>query len=149
MEQLKEIFSNTAITIPLITLIVTQLMKVIYDLKKYKKINIRRVVGSGGMPSSHAAYVTSLATIIGIKEGWDSLLFGIAFAFAVIVMYDAAGVRRAAGKQAQVINKIIMESQMSGRLTNLDVKLKELIGHTPVEVVIGAIIGVLFGFLFS
>ncbi len=144
-----DVFSNQVILVPGFAWLVTQVAKVIYDLEKYKKIDIRRFVGSGGMPSSHAAFVTSLATVVGLKSGWGSPEFGIAFALAIIVMYDATGVRRAAGKQAQVLNRLIEESQTSGKLTNLDIKLKELIGHTPVEVLVGGMIGILFGILFS
>lgn len=149
MNLFKDIFNNSVITVPVFAWFVAQTAKVIYDLEKFKKIDVRRFVGSGGMPSSHAAFVTSLATVVGVKSGWGSSEFGIAFALAMVVMYDASGVRRAAGKQAQVLNKIILESQESGKLNHLDVKLKELIGHTPVEVLVGALIGILFGFIFS
>lgn len=149
MDSFIDVFNNQVVLVPAFAWIVTQAVKVIYDLEKYKKIDIRRFVGSGGMPSSHAAFVSSLGTVVGLKAGWGSPEFGIAFALAIVVMYDATGVRRAAGKQAQVLNKLIEESQTSGKLTNLDVKLKELIGHTPVEVIVGSIIGVLFGILFS
>ena len=149
MNIFNQIFMNPAITVPVFSWFFAQTAKVIHDIEKYRKIDIRRFVGSGGMPSSHASFVTSLATVIGIKSGWQSPEFGIAFAFAMVVMYDASGVRRAAGKQAQVLNKIIEESQGNGKLTHLDVKLKELIGHTPVEVFVGAIIGIAFGFIFT
>lgn len=149
MQWFMDIYNNAVITVPAFAWFVTQVMKVIYDIEKYKRIDIRRFVGSGGMPSSHAAYVTSLATVVGVKSGWHTPEFGIAFALAMVVMYDATGVRRAAGKQAQVLNKLIAESQESGKLSNLDVKLKELIGHTPIEVLVGGIIGILFGLIFS
>ena len=149
MNSFMDVFGNTVVTVPAFAWVVTQVTKVIYDLEKHRKIDIRRFVGAGGMPSSHTAFVTSLATVIGLHSGWGSVEFGITFALAMIVMYDATGVRRAAGKQAQVLNKLIAESQSSGKLTNLDVKLKELIGHTPFEVLVGGIIGILFGILFS
>ena len=149
MNLFTDIFNNKVITVPMFAWLVAQITKVIYDIEKHRKIDIRRFVGSGGMPSSHAAFVTSLATVVGVHSGWGSPSFGIAFAFAMVVMYDASGVRRAAGKQAQVLNKIILESQESGKLVNLDVNLKELIGHTPIEVLVGAIMGILFGFIFS
>lgn len=149
MNSFVNIFNNTVITVPAFAWLVTQITKVIYDIEKHRKIDIRRFVGSGGMPSSHAAFVTSLTTVVGLKSGWGSSEFGIAFALAMVVMYDATGVRRAAGKQAQVLNKLIAESQNSGKFKNLDVKLKELIGHTPFEVLVGGIIGILFGVLFS
>jgi len=137
-----DILFNPVIVIPIFSWFIAQITKVALDLKKIGKINVRRFVGSGGMPSSHTAFVTSLATVVGIKCGWSSPELGIAFSIAAIVMYDATGVRRAAGKQAQVLNTIIEESQKNGKLTNLDVKLKELIGHTPFEVLVGAVIGI-------
>jgi len=137
-----DIFFNPVVVIPIFSWLIAQITKVALDLKKLGKINVRRFVGSGGMPSSHTAFVTSLATVVGIKCGWASTELGIAFAVASIVMYDATGVRRAAGKQAQVLNTIIEESQKNGKLTNLDGKLKELIGHTPFEVLVGAVIGI-------
>ncbi|MGE5328787.1 MAG: divergent PAP2 family protein [Deltaproteobacteria bacterium] len=142
MELHFDIFLNPVVVVPIFSWLIAQITKVALDLKKFGKINVRRFVGSGGMPSSHTAFVTSLATVVGAKCGWDSPELGIAFAVALIVMYDATGVRRAAGKQAQVLNTIIEESQKNGRLTNLDVKLKELIGHTPFEVLVGAVIGI-------
>lgn len=137
-----DIFFNPVVVIPLFAWFIAQITKVALDLKKIGKIDVRRFVGSGGMPSSHTAFVTSLATVVGIKCGWDSPELGIAFAIAAVVMYDATGVRRAAGKQAQVLNSIIEESQKNGKLTHLDMKLKELIGHTPLEVLVGGVIGI-------
>lgn len=92
------------------------------------------------MPSSHSAFVTSLATGVGLVEGFDSTLFALAAVFALIVMYDAAGVRRAAGKQARVLNAIIED--LNRRELHPE-RLRELLGHTPVEVVAGARLGVL------
>lgn len=134
---------------PIMAWLFAQVAKVAIDLRQRKKIDIKRFVGAGGMPSSHSAYVTSLATIIGIIHGFGSTEFGIVFAFAMIVMYDAAGVRRAAGKQAQVLNKLIEELEESGEIKNIDVKLRELLGHTPLQVVMGALVGIGFAFLFG
>ena len=95
------------IIIPVTVWLVIQVFKVICELIKTKKLNFKRIMGAGGMPSSHSAVVTSLATLVGKYEGIDSAEFGIAFILACVVMYDAAGIRRAAGKQAQLLNKII------------------------------------------
>ena len=92
------------------------------------------------MPSSHSAFVTSLATGVGLTEGFDSTLFALAAVFALIVMYDAAGVRRAAGKQARVLNAIIED--LNRRELHPE-RLRELLGHTPVEVLAGALLGIL------
>lgn len=113
-----------------------------FDTKK--EFDIRRFVGAGGMPSSHSALVVSLATSIGEINGYDSPYFAMAAIFALIVMYDAAGVRRAAGKQAAVINEILEE--IYAHKTIPQEKLKELLGHTPIEVIAGALLGILLQF---
>ena len=111
-----------------------------------KKLDIRRFVGSGGMPSSHSALVVSMAVGIGLAEGYGSPLFALALAVAMVVMYDAAGVRRAAGKQAAVLNEIVADLQAHRAVPQE--KLKELLGHTPVEVIAGAILGIVIANLF-
>lgn len=126
---------------------VAQSLKVVFSLfPPGRGIDFRRFVASGGMPSSHTAFVTALATIIGLEQGWDSPLTGIALALALVVMYDAAGVRRAAGKQAQVLNKMIEELYVEGHFHHE--RLRELIGHSPIEVLGGAILGIAVAFLF-
>ena len=92
------------------------------------------------MPSSHSAFVSSLATAIGLTEGFDSAIFAMSIAFAIVVMYDASGVRRAAGKQAKILNQII---ESEGKNINVQEKLIELLGHTPLEVYVGAAIGIM------
>lgn len=133
------------IVVPCIIWFFIQSYKLIYDLVKTKKFNFKRILGAGGMPSSHSAVVTSLATMLGINEGFNSPIFGLAVIFAFVVMYDATGVRRAAGKQAKLLNKIV---ETPG-LTNVEVteKLQEVLGHTPVQVLVGAIIGIAVGFI--
>ena len=110
------------------------------DFGKNKKLNIRRIIGSGGMPSSHSALVCSLATTLAITEGIGSPIFAVSIAFALVVMYDASGVRRAAGKQARILNKII---ESEGKNINVQEKLIELLGHSPFEVYVGAIVGII------
>lgn len=141
---MNDLWNNLWLWIPLITWFVVQSLKVIFELIKNKKLNIRRIIGSGGMPSSHSALVCSLATTIGITEGIGSSIFALSIAFALVVMYDASGVRRAAGKQARILNKII-ESQ--GKNINVQEKLIELLGHTPFEVYVGAMVGIVMAFL--
>ena len=94
---------------------------------------------TGGMPSSHSAFVAALAISVGAREGFDSAVFALSLVFAVIVMFDAAGVRRAAGKQAQVLNRLL--EMLNDQGIALDVKLKELLGHSPLQVIVGAIWG--------
>ena len=111
-----------------------------------RKWDFSRFFGLGGMPSSHAAVVCGLAAAVGISRGYYSADFAIAVVLAGVVMTDAAGVRRAAGKQAAVLNRIIEDMFTNGKGWD-DEKLKELIGHTPVQVVAGALLGVLIGVL--
>ena len=120
--------------------IIAQTLKIILTLYKDKKVDLTRFVGSGGMPSSHTSFVMSLATSVG-KINWDSPNFAISIAFAFVVMYDAAGVRRAAGNQAKVLNIIIEDLAQHKPLG--EEKLKELIGHTPKEVLAGALLGII------
>src|SRR5574344_3071820 len=122
-----------------------QLFKVITDIIKTKKFNFKRIMGAGGMPSAHSAVVTSLAALIGKYEGIDTPLFGISVVFAFIVMYDAAGVRRAAGKQAKLLNKIVETPGLTG--VEVSEKLVEVLGHSPMQVIVGAIIGIIVGIL--
>lgn len=136
---MSDIWSNAAIWIPLIIWFLVQTFKVIYELVKYRKLNIKRMWGSGGMPSSHSALVCSLTTVVALMDGFDSTSFAISVVLSSVVMYDAAGVRRAAGKQARVLNQII---ENEGDI-NVGEKLIELLGHTPKEVFVGAIVGII------
>lgn len=132
---------------PLATWFFIQLFKLIYDLVTTKQFNFKRILGAGGMPSSHSAVVTSLATMVGISQGIESPTFAIAVVFAFVVMYDACGVRRAAGKQAKVLNEIVNTPGLSG--VEVTEKLQEVLGHTPIQVFVGAIIGIIVGFIFG
>ena len=133
--------------VPFATWFFIQLFKLIYDLVTTKQFNFKRILGAGGMPSSHSAVVVSLCTMIGKNYGIQSAIFGLSVIFAFVVMYDAAGVRRAAGKQAKLLNKIV---QTPG-LTNVEVteKLQEVLGHTPTQVFVGALIGFVVGMIFG
>jgi len=111
-----------------------------------KEMDLTRLFGTGGMPSSHTCYVVSLCTVIGKSAGVDSVAFGISFAFALVVMSDAAGVRQAAGKQAKLINAL-MNAHFPGETFNEN--LKELIGHKPLEVLVGALLGFAAGLIFG
>lgn len=148
MGVLIEILSNQTIFIPATAWFIAQTAKVFSYVLQNKKFDFRRFFGSGGMPSSHSAFVVSLATVVGRNEGFDSAVFGVAFVIALIVMYDAAGVRRAAGRQAQVLNKLIAETQKGGD-SHFEERLKELIGHSPVEVFIGALLGIVVAVWFG
>ena len=145
MSTLTEFITNKYIYVPLLLWLSVQIFKVIYDLITLKKFNFKRILGAGGMPSSHAATVVSLATLIGKNEGVDTPLFALALVFSCVVMYDAAGVRRAAGKQAKLLNKIIETPGLS--TVEVQEKLVEVLGHTPVQVLVGAILGIVVGLI--
>jgi len=126
---------------PLLAWALAQILKIPFSFDRQNGFDFTRLVSVGGMPSAHSALVTSLATITGLHSGWRSPLFGVAFVVAVTVMYDAAGIRQAAGDQAKVLNQMMREWKASKSFRN--VALRELLGHTPVEVFVGALIGVL------
>lgn len=123
-----------------------QLIKFFIFTIKSRKINFKIFTTTGGMPSSHSAGVMGLSTSVGLIQGFDSVTFAIALGFALITMYDAAGVRRAAGKTAACLNKM-MDDFYNHDVQAIGGKLKELLGHTPLEVIMGAIFGVLFAYL--
>lgn len=131
------------IVIPVSIWILIQLFKFFSDMVRTKQFDFSRLIGAGGMPSAHSAVVTSLAALIGKNEGINSPLFGIAVCFSCIVMYDATGVRRAAGEQAKVLNKIVQTADIA-HFKN-EKKLVEVLGHTPLQVLIGATIGIFWG----
>ena len=133
------IFRNKIIIIAFITWVVNQILKLMVFYITEKKWDVRRFIGAGGMPSTHSALSICVATTIGLKEGWDSPLFALAIVIAFIIMADAAGVRRETGEQAKVLNKIILEFFEERKIR--DKNLKELVGHTPFEVIVGAFIG--------
>ncbi|MGD1851429.1 MAG: divergent PAP2 family protein [Cyanophyceae cyanobacterium] len=145
MDNLKHIVDNQVLVVAFLACIVAQMSKVVVELVRSRTLNLRVLVESGGMPSSHSALVTALATGTGQVVGWESIEFAMATIFAVIVMYDATGVRQAAGKQAQVLNQIVAEF-FDGHAFGEE-KLKELLGHTPVQVVVGGILGVIIAFV--
>lgn len=140
MLYLQQFFSNKIIGVSVLSWAVAQIIKIIIDMIENRTIDLRLIVSSGGMPSSHSSFVTSLAATVGLEQGFDSTAFAICFVICMVVMYDAAGVRRAAGKHAAIINKMLESMAKSG--VKVDEKLKELLGHTPVEVAAGAILGI-------
>ena len=146
MKIFNQLITNRFLYIPLLTWFGIQLFKVIWDLLTTKKFNFKRIMGAGGMPSSHTAVVVALSVLVGREAGFGSYDFAIAFVFACVVMYDAAGVRRAAGKQASLLNKIIETPGLTG--VEVQEKLVEVLGHTPLQVFVGAIIGIIVGSIF-
>ena len=137
---------NRFLIVPVLTWFCIQVFKVVWDLVTTKKFNFKRILGAGGMPSSHTAIVVSLSVMIGKEFGFDSPIFALSTIFAFIVMYDAAGVRRAAGKQARLLNKIVETPGLSD--IEVQERLVEVLGHTPFQVIVGAMIGIIVGAIF-
>ena len=130
---------------PLVAWLVAQTAKVLVTSIGQRRLNLRVLAEMGGMPSSHSAIVMGLTTALGRLNGWGSAPFAIALIFSFVVMYDAAGVRRAAGRQAAVLNRLV-EDLMAQRGHPED-RLRELLGHTPVEVLVGAVLGIIVGLI--
>ncbi len=119
---------------------VAQSLKFVVHSLRERRLNLRYLTTMGGMPSSHSATVAGLATAVGLREGIRSSLFAVALVLALVVMYDAAGVRRAAMTQARILNQIIDELFQGHPIS--DTRLRELLGHTPFEVIVGALLGI-------
>ncbi len=122
---------------------VAQILKTIIDLALNRNFNPERLVGSGGMPSSHSSTVCALATAAIYRYGVGSFEFAISFVLSMVVMYDAMGVRRETGKQAKLLNSILLENPLKLNGEFLQETLKEYVGHTPLQVAAGAILGIL------
>jgi len=138
------VFDNKILTVSLISWFTAQSLKVIISLLQSGKLDYHRFIGTGGMPSSHSSLAMGLATAIGLENGWNSSIFALALVVALIIMYDAASLRRAAGKQAEVLNKMLDELFHDGKIK--EERLKELLGHSPLEVIAGAFLGIALAF---
>ena len=151
MEILKEIFSNYVLLVPIASWIISQIIKMLINLIVYKKFSLERLFGDGGMPSAHSATVMCLMILVGWSVGFGSPIFALSFIFAVVVMRDAIGVRRETGKQAASIKQLadavnsIFHTPDSKIKTE---KLKLLVGHTPLQVLCGVIIGAVVAVLY-
>lgn len=144
MKIVNEIIANKAIWVSVLAWFIAQLIKVVTVIIKDKKIDFTRFVGNGGMPSSHTSFIISLTVVAGKIKGFDSIEFAVTTAISLIVMVDAAGVRRAAGMQAKVLNELLFSSDHK---IKSDIQLKELLGHSPLEVFMGALLGIFLGVL--
>lgn len=146
MEQIFiEIFKNRIFITTLSAWIIAQTIKVCIGVVTQRRFDFRWFVGTGGMPSSHAAGASCLATAIGLEYGFDSVHFALAASFAIVVMFDAQGVRRSSGRQARILNRIMDDIYWQGRIK--ENRLRELIGHTPIEVIAGFLLGTIIAFL--
>lgn len=142
-----EIVRNHVLMVTLTAWAFAQTIKVCLGVLRTKRFDFRWFIGTGGMPSAHAAGSSALAVVIGFDFGFDTVLFALAAVFAMVTMFDAQGVRRSTGKQAYLLNKILDDIYWKGKIQ--EDRLKELIGHTPMEVVMGSIIGILLAVIFA
>lgn len=147
MSVVLEILSNRIILAAALAWAIAQGLKVLLTLMISKKFDSTRVFGSGGMPSSHSAMTCAMLMMVGFTEGFSSSVFALAFCFSGVVMYDAAGVRRSTGKNAAVLNRLIDRLATDGTFD--EEHLKELVGHTPIQVLAGALLGILVGTLMA
>ena len=138
-EFFRALSDNTVLIITVTAWVLAQCIKVFLGVIREKRFNFRWFIGTGGMPSSHAAGSTALAVSCGLEMGFDTVIFALAAVFALVTMFDAQGVRRSTGQQAEILNKILDDIYWKGKVETE--RLKELIGHTPIQVVIGSIIG--------
>ena len=141
------ILDNKALVIPFFAWCLAQVLKVLISSLRQHRLDLSLLLSSGGMPSSHAALVCALATVVGINEGVQSMTFALAVFFAGIVMYDAAGVRLAVSRQARILNHMVDEFNKDK--PHFERHLKEFIGHTRVEVLAGAAFGIILAFLLT
>lgn len=142
-----QIINNQILVTAIVSWALAQLIKIIIELIKTHRLNWQLLFATGGMPSSHSALVVSLALAVGLRQGFSSAFFAIATVFAFVVMYDAQGIRRQAGTQAHIINVMLENIENTG--IKLDKNLKELLGHTPVQVLGGAILGIIVALLMN
>jgi len=144
-EIFSEVIQNRVFIITILAWVIAQAIKVTIAVIRNRRFDFRWLIGTGGMPSSHAAGAASLATILGLEYGFNSAYFALAASFAIVVMFDAQGVRRSTGSQARILNRLMDDIYWKGRIS--EGRLRELVGHTPVEVLAGALLGIAVAFL--
>ena len=137
---------NLILFLSVVAWAVAQILKVVVVLVQKHRLDFRNILSSGGMPSSHSAFVCACASTTGMLYGWSSPLFAIAAVVAIVVMYDASNVRRAAGEQAKILN-YMMDHWMEMKPALFSKELKELLGHTPIQVLAGGLLGTGIGLL--
>lgn len=149
MTKISGLFNNYVLNVAVVSWVVAQIIKTIINFFKTKHFNAERLVGAGGMPSAHSASVCGTTMAISRSVGFNSPLFAVTLLLAAVVMYDAMGVRRAAGEQAKIINMIVRKSkgEKNYKPTKKEV-LKEYLGHTPLEVMGGAMLGIIISMIF-
>jgi len=141
-----QIIKNRVLMTTLASWVIAQTMKVILGVIRQKRFDFKWFIGTGGMPSSHASSVCALTTAIGLTYGFYSPFFAVTIVFTIIVLFDAQGVRRTVGKQAEVLNKMLDDLYWRRKVG--EDRLKELLGHTPIEVIAGMILGITVALVF-
>jgi len=144
MSFLEQIANNRVLTVTIICWFTAQFIKITADIIREKRFNFKWLIGTGGMPSSHCAATSALATTLGLSYGFDSGIFAIGLGFAIVTMFDAQSARRAIGKQAEVLNNMVEDIYFKKPIK--EERLAELIGHTPVQVLAGASLGGFLGY---
>ncbi len=139
MQHLNEFFENKIVLCAVLSWAIAQIMKIIIDAYRTKSLSLDLIVSSGGFPSSHTSFVIATATAIGLQEGFNSAVFALSAVLSCVVMYDAMGVRRAAGHHAKILNELVLKIDNN---SSVEEKLKELLGHTPLQVLGGLVLGI-------
>ena len=147
MNFFSQILHNQILLTAIVSWALAQLIKIGIELIRTHRINWQLIFATGGMPSSHSSLVVALATATGLRQGFDSPLFAIATVLAFVVLYDAKGIRRQAGNQARIINRMLQNVENAG--IKVDKNLKELLGHTPIQVVGGTILGIIVALIMN
>lgn len=147
MNFFSQILHNQILLTAIVSWALAQLIKIGIELIRTHRINWQLVFATGGMPSSHSSLVVALATATGLRQGFEYPLFAIATVLAFVVLYDAQGIRRQAGNQARIINRMLQNVENAG--IKVDKNLKELLGHTPIQVVGGTILGIIVALIMN
>jgi len=141
---------NPCISVAIIAWLLAQILKLLLSTWATRRVDFSRLVDSGGMPSSHTAFVAGLTSMVGYYEGWHSTLFAVVFCISLIIVYDATNLRRSAGYHAQVLNEVVPQL-LTGKIIKEEFtfrRLRELLGHNPIEVFVGVILGIAVAIVF-
>ncbi len=145
---MEELYGYRVLLLTALSGLLAQLIKVLCGYIRERRVDLRRFVEEGGMPSSHSSAAMTLAVLVGIRAGFSSLVFAVALFFSFVIMYEATGLRRAAGLQAEILNLIVDDIRAQRRFPQ-KARLRELLGHTPLEVLLGALMGCTFALAFA
>ena len=145
---MQTLIRNDILVCSFVSWLIAQILKLLINWRVKHTLDWRRMFGMGGMPSSHTAFLVAMTVMVGAREGLDSTLFAMTFAFTAVVVYDAMGVRYQTGEQSKVINRILHEMLVEGKKLTEE-KMQELVGHTPLELAFGGLIGLITPVFFN